>query len=166
MTSWAWARFACGVWMVGEDSAISEKEWAKCARPGLEISEGADGVVVGIDLGWKWDTTALVPIRREDDESPAQINPPVILKLPQDGTSLDADEVFGACELMADRWPTLTFVLDPAAGGEQLAQRLDRELRVPVMTHSQMTGPMSDASQKLAGGQSLPGTSSIPTTSS
>jgi len=41
-------------------------------------------------------------------------------------------------------------VLDPEAGGEQLAQRLDRELDAAVLVHSQKPGPMADASQKLA----------------
>ena len=41
-------------------------------------------------------------------------------------------------------------MLDPEAGGEQLAQRLDRELDAAVLTHSQKPGPMADASQKLA----------------
>jgi phage terminase large subunit-like protein len=146
---WQLKRFTAGIWVAGEEGAISEKEWAACARPGLEIPQGAEGVVVGIDLGWKWDTTAIVPIRREGD-GPIQVHPPAILTPPQDGTSLDAEEVFGACEAMADRWPGLTFVLDPQAGGEQLGQRLDRELPARVLTHSQHSGPMCDASQQLA----------------
>lgn len=151
MTSWAWARFACGVWTVGEDSAISEREWAACARPGLEIEPGADGVVIGIDLGWRWDTTAMVPIRQESPEHPIQVHPPTILTPPQTGESLDAEEVFGACQLFAERWPGCTFVADPEAGGEQLMQRLDRELPgVTLLTHSQKTGPMCQAAQILS----------------
>lgn len=151
MTSWAWARFACGVWTVGEDSAVSEPEWAGCARPGIEIEPGADGVIIGMDLGWKWDTTALVPIRRESPDGPIRVHRPAILEPPRDGSSLDAEEVFGACALFAERWPGCTFVADPEAGGEQLLQRLDRELPgVGLVTHSQKTGPMCQASQMLA----------------
>ena len=62
MTPWAWARFACGVWMFGQDGAISAKEWAACAEQGIEIPGGSAGVHVGIDLGWRHDTTALVPV--------------------------------------------------------------------------------------------------------
>ena len=75
---------------------------------------------------------------------------PTILVPPQDGSSLDAEEVFGVATMMRDRWPDCTFVLDPAAGGEQLAQRIDNELRSPVMTHSQQPGPMCRASQLLS----------------
>lgn len=151
MTSWAWGRFACGLWIAGEDAAISAKEWGICARPGLEIPEGVEGVVIGIDLGWRWDTTALVPIHRPDPDGPIQVRPPTTLVPPQDGSSLDAEEVFGACQMYAERWPSATFVADPEAGGEQLMQRLDREIPgITVMVHSQRVGPMCDASQKLA----------------
>ena len=69
MTPWAWERFACGLWTAGEEGAVSAREWAACGRPDLEIPEGADGVVVGVDLGWKWDTTAIVPIRKAEDRT-------------------------------------------------------------------------------------------------
>jgi hypothetical protein len=59
---------------------------------------------------------------------------------PQDGTSLDAEEVFGVAAAMAERWPRCTFVLDPEAGGEQLAQRIDREMEAMVMTTRRSRG--------------------------
>jgi phage terminase large subunit-like protein len=149
MTPWAWARFACGVWSAGEDGAIAPQEWSACATPGVEIDEGAQGVVIGVDLGWKWDTTAIVPVRREGER--IRVHPPVILKPPQDGSSLDAEDIFTACQAFAERWPGCTFAADPEAGGEQLMQRLDRELRgVSLITHSQKSGPMCHASQLLA----------------
>ena len=40
MTPWAWGRFACGLWVAGEDSAIGAKEWAACAQPGLFVQDG------------------------------------------------------------------------------------------------------------------------------
>jgi hypothetical protein len=51
---------------------------------------------------------------------------------------------------MSERWPRPTFVLDPEAGCEPLAQRIDRELDARVLTHSQKTNPMCRASQMLA----------------
>jgi hypothetical protein len=44
----------------------------------------------------------------------------------------------------------VTFILDPEAGGEQLAQRIERELGVTVATHSQKPSPMALAAQGLA----------------
>lgn len=148
MTSWAWARFACGVWLVGQDSAIAPKEWAACEVTGCEIPADQDGVIVGIDLGWKWDTTAMVPIARMGEV--VRVHKPTVLVPPQDGTSLDAEEVFDAAAAMRERWPDCTFVLDPEAGGEQLAQRIDRELGGELLTHSQRNRPMSAASQILS----------------
>ena len=62
---WQLARFTAGQWVAGsEESAIAQKEWQACADPEAEIPEGARGVFVGVDLGWKWDTTAFVPVWR------------------------------------------------------------------------------------------------------
>lgn len=149
MRSWEWARFACGVWLFGEESAISEKEWRACADPGVAIPDGTPGVVVGIDLGWKWDTTAIVPVLKVDDSF--SVHPPSIVVPPRDGTSTPMEDIWGPIEDMAARWPEVTFVLDPEAGGEQLAQRIDAELPGAVVaTHSQKASPMALAAQRLS----------------
>lgn len=151
MRPWQWKRFSCGIWAAGENAAIPDKEWRACARPGLEIPAGARDIFVGIDLGWRHDRTALVPIYRPEGQEIAHVHPPVILTPPGDGTSLAVDDVFGPLEEMADRWPHLTFVLDPAADGEHLAQRLDAELpNVTVATHSQKHTPMCLAASRLS----------------
>lgn len=150
MARWQWARFACGVWVAGEDAAISDKEWRRGAREGLEIPAGAKGVHVGIDLGWKWDTTAIVPVWRPDGEETIKVHPPVIITPPHDGTSIDEEEIWNPLEDFAERWPQVTFVLDPNAGGEQLAQRLEAELDVRVATHSQSAVPMALAAQRFS----------------
>lgn len=150
MTPWQWARFACGVWMAGEESAISDKEWRACACDGLEIPAGATGVHIGIDLGWKWDTTAIVPAWRADGSDVVRVHPPVIIVPPRDGTSTDAEDIFGPIEDFVERWPECRIVLDPEAGGEQLAQRLEAELDVEVVAHSQKPSPMALAAQRLS----------------
>lgn len=147
--SWEWARFACGVWIFGEESAISEKEWRACADPDSFIADGTAGVMVGIDLGWKWDTTAIVPVLK--DGGRFTVHPPTIVVPPRDGTSTAMEEIWGPIEAMASRWPEVTFVLDPEAGGEQLAQRIDNELpNAVVATHSQKASPMALAAQRLS----------------
>jgi phage terminase large subunit-like protein len=180
MRSWQWKRFACGIWSKGEFGAFEPSEWAACADPKMVIPDNAKGPYIGVDLGWKWDTTAIVPnwsvgggwkeqkrqvragdawgrgaasvrewVRVEGEQS-AYVGKPVILAAPGDGTSLSVETVFSACAEMAERWPGSTFVLDPMAGGEHLAQRLDAELEdVRVVTYSQAHGPMCRASQRL-----------------
>ena len=59
---WQLARFTAGLWVSGEEGAINAKEWEACADPATEIPAGTPDVVIGIDLGWKWDTTAIVPV--------------------------------------------------------------------------------------------------------
>jgi phage terminase large subunit-like protein len=177
---WQLARFSAGLWVAGsEESAISQKEWEACADPNVSIPDGARSVFIGVDLGWKWDCTAFVPVWREagagepasvyesrfltPEEREAQqerqadeldstiiVGEPTILTPPQDGTSLDHEDVFAVAEMYAKRYAKPTFVLDPEAGGEQLGQRIENELGLRVVTHSQKTTPMCGASQRLA----------------
>ena len=148
MESWQWARFACGVWLQGEDAAISPVEWAAAAAPGAVIPAG-ETIAVGVDLGWKWDTTAIVPLWHTPEQK-WRFGAPSILVPPRDGTSLPVDRVFGAVEAMCDRWDVTRLVLDPSADGEHLAQRVESELGVEVVAHSQRPEPMSLAAQRFA----------------
>ena len=176
---WEWGRFTLGLWQKGEFNAIDALEWAACAEPGLAIPEDARGPYIGCDLAYKWDTSALVPVwvvgggwregtepagrgsrgerlvRRvwvKDETAPAAyVGKPTILVPPGDGSSLSVDVIFEACAAMASQWPEATFVADPLAGGEFLAQRLDAELdQARIVTYSQGNNPMSRASQGLA----------------
>jgi phage terminase large subunit-like protein len=148
MRRWQWQRFTCGLWVTGEESAIAPTEWAACGGAGA-LAEGEKGVVVGIDLGWRWDTTAFVPMA--DVAGARLVGEPTILTPPQDGTSLDAEDVFAVAELYAKRYPGCLFTLDPEAGGEQLGQRIEKQLAgVEVVTFSQKAGQMCAASQRLA----------------
>lgn len=147
MTDWQWARFACGVWLAGEDGAISSKEWAACARPGTVIPAGMKGVYIGVDLAWRWDTAAFVPVVEHDEQ--LLVGSPVILHPPGDGTSIDDTEHWRVVSEMADVWPEATFVIDPNAGGESLAQRIDAELSARVAEHNQQPTTMALAAQRL-----------------
>ncbi len=149
MTPWRWARFACGVWMFGENGAISDKEWGACAVPGLEIPAGADGVFCGLDLAWRGpDTTAFTPVRR--DGYTVVVGTPIVLEPPGDGTSLDAGEVWAAVVSIAERWPGVTFVADPNAGAPELLQKIERELpHVTLAEFPQAPFPMAVAAGRV-----------------
>lgn len=58
-TPWQWARFACGVWLTGETSWLEAEQWMGCRDDDARIPEGSD-VWVGVDLGVRHDTTAIV----------------------------------------------------------------------------------------------------------
>ncbi|MDQ3647478.1 MAG: terminase large subunit [Actinomycetota bacterium] len=149
MTPWRWGRFACGVWMYGEHSAISDREWAGCAEPGLEIPPGARGVIVGLDLAWRGpDTTALTPVWR--DGATVVVGTPTVLEAPADETSIDAADIWAAVTDLAARWPTLTIVADPNAGAPELLQKIERELpHVALAEYPQAPHAMAMAAGRL-----------------
>lgn len=145
MTTARWARFGCGVWMRESDAAISMVEWAACSKDYPGIPEG-EPVRVGIDVGWKWDTTAIVPHWLRPDGS-AVIGQPVILTPPQDGTSLDKQHILAAVAAINETNHVIAVVMDPAAEGEVLAQDLEAA-GFTVVGYSQAPQPMSLAAER------------------
>lgn len=69
MTLPHWRRFTCNLPTRGEHAAIQESEWFDAATT-EEIPVGVP-VWLGLDVAWKWDTTAMValwvPLRRRPD---------------------------------------------------------------------------------------------------
>jgi phage terminase large subunit-like protein len=57
MTGPRWARFACGVWVQGEASWIDAESWDACEG---DVDLRDVPVVVGVDIGRKKDSTAVV----------------------------------------------------------------------------------------------------------
>lgn len=147
MTRGAWARYACNVWAQDDDCAISALDWAPLARPGLQIPDGSS-VWVGVDLGWKWDTTAIVPYCVGEDDEPGRFAGAAIFEPPRDGTMLEERVVWDALAAMAQRW-TVRVVLDPNAGGQRFAQRIRDELDLEVLEHTQEPVPMADAASRF-----------------
>lgn len=145
MTKEHWLRFNCNIAALEQGSAIPPLDWAKCAVPGLEIPDGTP-VYIGLDLGWKWDTTAIVPVAPGD---PLRVGRPTILVPPRDGSSLAEESIEAAIFEMRDRWKVLGLVFDRNAGGHQLAQRLEKHHGMTVIDHSQDPAPMSIAAERL-----------------
>lgn len=142
-----WARFVCGIWTRDDDAAISAMQWAPCQRNGCEIPDGADGVRIGIDFGWWKDTTALVPVWSMNDD-PLTVRVDARLKIltpPGNGVALSDEKVWAEVEVMAKRWPTAKFVIDPNANATVFGQRIERELGNPVVWQAQDSSPMAQA---------------------
>jgi phage terminase large subunit-like protein len=149
MTPSRWARFACGLWVQGDDAAISGLDWSRCGNPKCRIPLGHD-IYVGIDLGWRWDTTAFVPYEVTDvDERRGRFGVPTILTPPRDGSTLDANAVLEAALEFTKSWTVRGFVFDRNAEGEFLAQKLE-DAGFEVIEHSQDPSPMADAGMGLA----------------
>lgn len=116
-----WARMVCGIPMRDEHAAIAPEEWS--AQPDRKIPKRVP-IWLGLDLGWKWDTTAAVPLWLPAANKPTLGVPEVIVP-PRDGTSTPPKLVRQALWRIHMRNPVHTVVLDPNAGGEQLAEWIE-----------------------------------------
>jgi phage terminase large subunit-like protein len=147
MTSWQWARFACGVWLQGEDTAIGPVEWAACATD----DSPPDGLTwrLGLDVGWKEDTTAIVPLALADDGAVWIADPVVLVPPAQRGVALRKREVLDAVARLAEEYAASVVVLDPENDGEVVAQDIEDELGLEVVAHSQKPAPMAQAAERF-----------------
>ena len=164
MTESRWARFGCGVWMQGEDAAYSSLDWARAANPEISLEPGTR-VLVGLDIGWRWDTTAAVaghPHDREDLEVDGeegwwryrrvQFVKPKIVVPPRNGESLPRREIIAAVLHFRDELglEIEAVVFDRNAEGESVAQELESDHGLTVIEHSQDPSMMADSSMGFA----------------
>ena len=133
MTMGHWRRFVCNLPTSAEDAAITESEWYGAATTD-PIPEGVP-VWVGLDVAWKYDTTAAVPLWVRD-EGYRQFGPATILTPPRDGTSLDPDEVERAIREIHARNPVHTVVMDMHRA-EQLARWIETTIGAVVVDRAQ-----------------------------
>lgn len=109
MTIAHWRRMVCNLATRGGRVAIEEAEWhAKASEK--RIPEG-EQVWAGLDVAWKWDTTALVPLWTPE-ASFRLLGEATILTPPRDGSMLHPDEVKRAIVELNARNPIHTLVMD------------------------------------------------------
>jgi hypothetical protein len=128
----------CNLATRGEFAAITEAEWAG-ARASEAIPEGIP-IWVGLDVAWKWDTTAAVPFWMKDNEH-RFFGPAEILTPPRDGNMLDPHLVEAALLRIHTRNPIHTVVMDMSAAA-QLASWIVEELGAVVVDRHQ-TNPFA-----------------------
>ena len=134
--SWSlrhWQRLTCNMPTRTIAAAITEAEWM-AARTDERIPEGQP-VWLGLDLGWKYDTTALVPLWMKSTEF-RLFGPATVLEPPRNGNQLDAHLVEDALRAVHARNPVHTVVMDMTAG-EQMAQWIQEVLGAEVVDRSQ-----------------------------
>lgn len=146
MTHAHWMRFVCNRPHRGGSSAIDEREWDSWGD-NYEIPAG-DPIALGMDLGWIWDCTAMVPLWTKDPDD-WRFGNPTILTPPRDGTSLSVSRIKNAFLAIHARNPIELVVIDPNAGGEQLAQWIEDELGIQVVAHGQSDAPMCLAASRF-----------------
>jgi phage terminase large subunit-like protein len=148
MTPWGWARFACGVWLQGEDTAIGPLEWSACGTDA--IPDPADATVrIGLDLGFKEDTTGIV-VHWLDGEGVAWIARAVVLRPPTErGVGLRKAAILRVVGDLAAEFGAREVVIDPENDGEVLAQDLEDDLDLEVVAHSQKPTVMAQAAERF-----------------
>jgi phage terminase large subunit-like protein len=128
-----WRRFTCNLPTRSEAAAIQEAEWHAAAS--AELIPAGEPIWAGLDLAWKWDTTALVPFWMRDSEF-RLFGSASILVPPRDGSSLDPHVVERALVDLHERNPLETVVMDTSRG-EQLAAWISEELGAVVVDRAQ-----------------------------
>jgi len=108
-TSWQWQRFACNLWTAAEASWLPPGAWEALGDPNAEIPDGA-AVWLGIDVGLKRDSSAVVAVHRRGDDR-CVVNARVLD--PPAGGALDILAVESAVREAAHRWQVLGAAFDP-----------------------------------------------------
>ena len=129
MTLTHWRRFVCNLPTRSDEAAITEAEW-EAARTDETIPE-QEPIWVGLDVAWKWDTTAIVPFWQPEREH-RLLGPAVILTPPRDGGSLDPHVIEGALTALHARNPIHTVVMDPSRA-EQLGAWIEETFGATVI---------------------------------
>lgn len=133
-----WRRLTCNLPTRATNAAITEAEWFD-AIADEEIPAG-EPIWLGLDVAWKWDTTAAVPFWMPEPER-RLLGPASVLVPPRDGTSLDPALVEGALIAIHERNPIHTVVMD-ISRAEQLSIWIADELGATVIERPQTT-PMA-----------------------
>jgi phage terminase large subunit-like protein len=132
-----WLRRTCNIPARGTRSAITDKEWDG-AETSKRIPKGRQ-IYVGLDVAWKWDTTAIVPLWMPKFDY-RLYGDPVILTPPRDGSMLNPHKIEDAFIKLNERNPIRMVVMDREKG-EQLASWLEEELGVDVVERGRTNEP-------------------------
>jgi hypothetical protein len=126
----AWKRLKCNRPTRSTQSAVTDKEWDD-AETSEEIPAGAS-VDVGLDIAFKRDTTAFVPLHRTARYR--LLGPATILVPPRDGSSLHPDVIKNAMIDLTEAYRVETVVIDMHQA-EDIAHWIEDELGIPVIDH-------------------------------
>lgn len=129
MTLAHWRRFVCNLPTRSDDAAITEAEWA--GAKSTEVIPDGTQIMVGLDVAWKYDTTALTPFWAPEKEH-RLFGPATVLVPPRDGTMLDGRKIESAFTDLHKRTPVAVVVMDMSRA-EQLAQWLSAQLGALVI---------------------------------
>ena len=125
---WCWLK--CNRPTRSAQTAISDKEWDD-AQVDRGIPDGA-AVDVGVDVAFKWDTTAIVPLWQGPDYR--LLGAATILVPPRDNSSLHPDVIKDALLELGAMYRIDTVVMDMASA-EDIAAWIEDTMSVKVIDH-------------------------------
>jgi hypothetical protein len=137
-----WKRLKCNMPARHSDVAISEAEWF-AGRTAMQIPLNAH-VGLGVDVAWKHDTFAIVPlwatrrIVRDVDLMFHLLGDAEILTPPRDGSTLHPNDVKVAFETFFDMYQVDEIVID-LERAEDIAAWISDEYGIPVIDWTQGT---------------------------
>jgi phage terminase large subunit-like protein len=132
-----WKRLKCNIPSRTVSAAVTEVEWSG-AFCDLEISEG-EHIDIGMDVAWKHDTFAIVPMFQftdEDGKVKRLLPKPVILVPPRDGSTMHPDEPKAAIEELNRINPIDAAVID-LERAEDIATWMEDEMGINVIDRPQ-----------------------------
>lgn len=132
-TAQHWNRMVCCRPTRAVSAAIQEIEWQSAASE-ERIAAGVP-VSIGLDIGWKRDTTGIVPLWVRDPKF-RLLGPATILTPPSDGTTLHPDVIKHALLEIHKRNPIRSVVMDEWEA-EDIGAWIASEIRCIVEKRSQ-----------------------------
>lgn len=127
-----WKRLKCNRPTRSHQSAITDKEWDD-AQVDDAIPAGAS-VDVGLDIAFKWDTTALVPLFKAAKYR--LLGAATILVPPRDGSSMHPDVIKQALLDLGQDYRIDTVVMDMERASD-IAHWIEDELGITVIDRNQ-----------------------------
>ena len=150
--SWSlghWRRLTCNLPTRENSAAITEREWFDAAT--LEPAPDGSEWWMGLDVAWRWDTTAFVPFCPVAEDL-RLFGPAVIVEPPRDGSSTHPNEIKRAYldEASAGRHVT-TIVMDMNRA-EDLAAWFSDDLGLVVIDRAQTPKPQAEDYERFMEG--------------
>lgn len=128
-----WTRFTCNRAARAESAAITESEWQSSVTD--EWMPAGMPQWLGLDVAWKWDTTAAVPLWKRGPRD-LVLGAAKVLVPPRDSSSMDPALIENALTALHRRNPLHTVVMDTTRA-EQLAEWIAKEFGATVIDHGQ-----------------------------
>lgn len=119
-----WKRVKCNIAARSILAAITDEEWKRAEEPEFEEIPEGERIDLGLDLGWKHDTTALLPQWAHPDGWHLWDEARVLVP-PRDGSSLHPDKLKAALFERAERNPIDALVMDMSSGEDIAAWAAD-----------------------------------------